>query len=242
MNREQCETMNNEKEVILEVRNLKKVFKTGETFLTVLNDLNLRVYRGDTAAIVGRSGSGKSTLLNIIGGLDSPTLGSVVLKNTRIDDTEEAELSRFRNRYIGFIFQFHHLLSEFSVAENIMIPFLLNEYDLDKAYSRSVDLMKILGIYSKREAKPNKLSGGESQRVAIARALINKPEIILADEPTGNLDIHSAEKIKGLLFDTVRSFGHTLLIVTHNSKIVKDIDVVYELKYGRLNNLLDNFD
>ncbi len=242
MNREQCETVNNEKEVVLEVRNLKKVFKTGETFLTVLNDLNLRVQRGDTAAIVGRSGSGKSTLLNIIGGLDSPTLGSVILKNTRIEDAEEAELSRFRNRYIGFIFQFHHLLSEFSVAENIMIPFLLNEYDLDKAYSRSVDLMKILGIYSKRDAKPNKLSGGESQRVAIARALINKPEIILADEPTGNLDIHSAEKIKGLLFDTVRSFGHTLIIVTHNSKIVKDIDVVYELKYGRLNNLLDNFD
>ena len=242
MNREQCETMNNEKEVVLEVRNLKKVFKTGETFLTVLNDLNLCVHRGDTAAIVGRSGSGKSTLLNIIGGLDSPTFGSVILKNTRIEETEEAELSRFRNRHIGFIFQFHHLLSEFSVAENIMIPFLLNEYDLDKAYARSVDLMKILGIYSKRDAKPNKLSGGESQRVAIARALINKPEIILADEPTGNLDIHSAEKIKGLLFDTVRSFGHTLIIVTHNSKIVKDIDVVYELKYGRLNNLLDNFD
>jgi lipoprotein-releasing system ATP-binding protein len=242
MNREQCETVNNEKEVVLEVRNLKKVFKTGETFLTVLNDLNLRVHRGDTAAIVGRSGSGKSTLLNIIGGLDSPTLGNVILKNTCIEDAEEAELSRFRNRYIGFIFQFHHLLSEFSVAENIMIPFLLNEYDLDKAYSRSVDLMKILGIYSKRDAKPNKLSGGESQRVAIARALINKPEIILADEPTGNLDIHSAEKIKGLLFDTVRSFGHTLIIVTHNSKIVKDIDVVYELKYGRLNNLLDNSD
>jgi lipoprotein-releasing system ATP-binding protein len=242
MNEEYCETMSPENEIVLEIQNLKKVFRTGETFLTVLNDLDLRVYRGDTVAIVGRSGSGKSTLLNIIGGLDSPSLGSVVLKNKHIEGTEEAELSRFRNRYIGFIFQFHHLLSEFSVAENIMMPFLLNECDFDKAYSRSVELMKILGIYAKKDAKPNKLSGGESQRVAIARALINKPEIILADEPTGNLDIHTAEKIKGLLFDTVRGFGHTLIIVTHNSTVVKDIDRVYELKYGTLNNLLDNFD
>jgi lipoprotein-releasing system ATP-binding protein len=231
-----------ENELLLEIRNLKKVFRTGETFLTVLNGLDLRVYRGETVAIVGRSGSGKSTLLNIIGGIDNPSFGSVIVRNTHIENTEEAELSLFRNRYIGFIFQFHHLLSEFSVAENIMMPFLLNECDFEKAYTRAVELMKILGIYAKRDVKPNKLSGGESQRAAIARALINKPEIILADEPTGNLDILTAEKIKRLIFDTVKEFGHTLIIVTHNSTIVKDTDRVYELKYGKLNNLLDNFD
>jgi len=181
---------------------------------------------------------GKARFSTLSGASTAP----LVVKNTHIEDTEEAELSRFRNRYIGFIFQFHHLLSEFSVAENIMMPFLLNECDFVKAYTRAVELMKILGIYAKRDAKPNKLSGGESQRVAIARALINKPEIILADEPTGNLDIHTAEKIKRLIFDTVRGFGHTLIIVTHNSAIVKDIDRVHELKYGALNNLLDNFD
>ena len=234
--------MPTENELVLEIRNLKKVFRTGETFLTVLNGLDLRVYRGETVAIVGRSGSGKSTLLNIIGGIDNPSFGSVIVRNTHIENTEEAELSLFRNRHIGFIFQFHHLLSEFSVAENIMMPFLLNECDFEKAYTRAVELMKILGIYTKRDVKPNKLSGGESQRAAIARALINKPEIILADEPTGNLDILTAEKIKRLIFDTVKEFGHTLIIVTHNSTIVKDTDRVYELKYGKLNNLLDNFD
>ena len=224
-------------ERVLEVRELKKVFRTGDTYLTVLNGLNLNVKRGETVAIIGRSGSGKSTLLNLVGGLDNPTDGNVIIKGMHIERASEEELSRFRNRSVGFIFQFHHLLSEFTVRENIMMPYLISEYDVQTAYDKSARLMKILGIYDKSELKPNKLSGGESQRVAIARALINGPEIILADEPTGNLDNHTAEIIKDLLFDIVKTFGHTMIIVTHNKAIVDAADTIYQLKFGSLSNL-----
>ena len=221
----------------VQVSNLKKVYKTGDTFLTVLNDLDLRVQKGRIIAIVGRSGSGKSTLLHLIGGIDAPTDGNITVKEQRIETATEEELSEFRNRNIGFIFQFHNLLMEFSVIENVMIPFLIHDYRTDRAYKKAMEILTQLEIEDKKDIKPNRLSGGESQRVAIARALINDPEIVLADEPTGNLDLSTAEKIKALLFGIVKRYGHTLLIVTHNPSVVEKADQTYKLEMGRLTQL-----
>lgn len=218
----------------VQVSNLKKVYKTGDTFLTVLNNLDLRVQKGRIIAIVGRSGSGKSTLLHLIGGIDAPTNGNITVKKQRIETATEEELSEFRNRNIGFIFQFHNLLMEFSVIENVMIPFLIQDYRTDRAYKKAMEILTQLEIEDKKDIKPNRLSGGESQRVAIARALINNPEIVLADEPTGNLDLSTAEKIKALLFGIVKRYGHTLLIVTHNPSVVEKADQTYKLEMGKL--------
>jgi len=222
------------------IQNLRKVYKTGDTELTVLNNLNLFVKRGTIAAVIGRSGSGKTTLLNLIGGLDTPTEGSIVVRERHFEKSSEEELSEIRNQYIGFVFQFHNLLSEFTVIENVMMPYLLQHYQLDKAYKKSIEILRTLEIEEKKDLKPSKLSGGESQRVSIARALINDPEIILADEPTGNLDIKTAEKIQQVLFQIVRKYGHTLLIVTHNPAVVDEADMTYQLKSGSLNTLIGN--
>jgi lipoprotein-releasing system ATP-binding protein len=222
----------------VQVSNLKKVYQAGDTQLTVLKDLNLQVQRGSIVAIVGRSGSGKSTLLHLIGGIDSPTEGSIIVRDRRMETASEAELSEFRNRYIGFIFQFHNLLMEFTTIENVMMPYLIANFHSDRAYRKALELLRRLEIEDKKNVKPNRLSGGESQRVAIARALINDPEIILADEPTGNLDLKTAERIQKLLFETIRSYGHTLLVVTHNPSVVEKADSTYQLKLGALNRLL----
>ncbi len=221
----------------VKVRNLKKVYRTGDSYLTVLNGLDLHVRRGSIVAIVGRSGSGKSTLLHLIGGIDAPTEGSVLVRGRNVESATEEELSEFRNRYIGFIFQFHNLLAEFTVIENVMMPFLINEYRVDLAYKKAMEILRWLEIEDKKDIKPNRLSGGESQRAAIARALINEPEIVLADEPTGNLDLNTAEKIKALLFGIVKNYGYTLLIVTHNPSVVENAHETYQLEYGRLKRL-----
>jgi lipoprotein-releasing system ATP-binding protein len=223
---------------VVEVKNLKKVFRTGDSYLTVLNGLNLTVYSGQVVAVVGKSGCGKSTLLNLIGGLDTPTEGRVIIRRNELDEFTEEELSSFRNRYIGFIFQFHHLLSEFTAIENIMMPSLIHAYEVEAAYERAIKLMKLLDIEDKKSMKPNKLSGGECQRVAIARAMINEPEIVLADEPTGNLDEYTAERIKILLFDIVKKLNNTLIVVSHNKGMVNEASVVYQLNFGVLNDLL----
>jgi lipoprotein-releasing system ATP-binding protein len=226
----------------VEVQNLKKVYPVGDAHLTVLDKLNLKVKRGSIAAVIGRSGSGKSTLLHLIGGIDSPTDGIIIVRNRHIENATEEELSRFRNKYIGFIFQFHNLLSEFTVIENVMMPYLIGQFQRARAYKKGLELLRLFEIEDKKGSKPNKLSGGESQRVAIARALINNPEVVLADEPTGNLDLHTAEKINEFLFQIVRKYGHTLLIVTHNPSVVENADVTYELKLGSLNRLLAKSD
>jgi lipoprotein-releasing system ATP-binding protein len=226
----------------VEVQNLKKVYPTGDTHLIVLDKLNLKVKRGSIAAVVGRSGSGKSTLLHLIGGIDSPTDGTIIVRDRHIENATEEELSRFRNKHVGFIFQFHNLLSEFTVIENVMMPYLLDKFQRARAYKKGLELLRLFEIEDKKGSKPNKLSGGESQRVAIARALINNPEVVLADEPTGNLDLRTAEKINEFLFQIVRKYGHTLLVVTHNPAVVENADVTHELKLGCLNRLLAKSD
>jgi lipoprotein-releasing system ATP-binding protein len=224
------------------VQNLKKVYRTGDTLLTVLNHLDLTVEKGTIVAVVGRSGSGKSTLLNLVGGLDSPTEGVVIVRGTHLETASEEELSEFRNRYIGFIFQFHNLLAEFTVLENVMMPYLIHDFHVSNACKKAIEILRILEIEEKKDSKPNTLSGGESQRVAIARALINEPEIILADEPTGNLDLQTGERVKKVLFDVVRRYGHTMIIVTHNQAVVDEADVTYRLEYGVLKPLLTTVD
>ena len=236
MTEEKHSHMNDDAHAV-KISNLKKVYRTGDSYLTVLNDLDLQVRRGSTVAIVGRSGSGKSTLLHLIGGIDAPTEGSVLVRGRNVESATEEELSEFRNKYIGFIFQFHNLLAEFSVIENVMMPFLINEYRVDLAYKKGMEILRWLEIEDKKDIKPNRLSGGESQRAAIARALINEPEIVLADEPTGNLDLNTAEKIKALLFGIVKNYGYTLLIVTHNPSVVEKAHETYQLEYGRLKRL-----
>ena len=224
------------------VRGLRKVYLTGETTLKVLDGADLAVHGAAITAVIGRSGSGKTTLLNLIGGLDSPTGGEVVVKGSHIESLDENELSVFRNRHIGFIFQFHNLLSEFTVLENVIMPALISGSQMKKASGKAMEILASLGIEDRAHFKPGRLSGGESQRVAIARALMNEPDIILADEPTGNLDLQTSESIMELLFRTVRIFGHTMIIVTHNPSVVREADATYRLSLGRLNNLLDNID
>jgi len=224
---------------VVSIRGLKKVYRAGETNLTVLDGLDMKVDRGEIVAIVGRSGSGKSTFLNLIGGLDFPTEGKITVHGVSVDSASEEELSLFRNLHVGFIFQFHQLLSEFTVVENVMMPALIQQFQTDKAYRRAIRLLQMLEIEDKEGMKPNSLSGGESQRVAIARALINEPEIILADEPTGNLDLSTGETIKDLLFCVVRELSHTMIIVTHNRLIAREADTTYRLEYGNLNPLIE---
>ena len=225
---------------VVRVKELTKVYKTGNTYLTVLDHLNLQVEKGKVVAIAGRSGSGKSTLLNLIGGLDAPTEGSIYINGVHIEKTNEEELSNFRNRHIGFIFQFHHLLAEFTVVENVMMPSLIHQFQIENAHKRALELLQTLEIYEKRDAKPSSLSGGESQRVAIARALINNPGLILADEPTGNLDLKTGEIIKNVLFTIARNLKCTMIVVTHNRIIAQDADMTYRLKYGALKPLIED--
>lgn len=224
---------------VVRVEGLKKVYRVGETYLTVLDGLDMEVSMGEVVAIVGRSGSGKSTLLNLVGGLDSPNEGTIWVNGTSIESASEEELSQFRNSHIGFIFQFHHLLSEFTVVENIMMPALIQQFQTDKAYRRALELLQMLEIEEKKDMNPNSLSGGESQRVAIARALVNEPELILADEPTGNLDLKTGETIKDLLFSVIRELSGTMIIVTHNRLIAREADTTYRLEYGTLNPLIE---
>ncbi len=230
----------NGNDVIIKVTNLTKCYKTGEDILTVLNNLNMEVKYSTITAIVGKSGSGKSTLLYLLGGLDIPTSGDIRIKSKDIIKMDEEEISYFRNKHIGFIFQFHNLLSEFTAIENVMIPGLIYGNNTDKIYKKAIILMDRLEIKDRMYHKPSGLSGGERQRVAIARALINDPDIILADEPTGDLDQNTAEITKKVLFQLVREFNKTMIIVTHSYDIIKDADTIYRLSMGRLNPLLDD--
>jgi lipoprotein-releasing system ATP-binding protein len=200
----------------------------------VLKGVDVDIQKGEIVSIVGPSGSGKSTLLHILGTLDRADIGTVNMNNTAISSLNGKKLAAFRNKHIGFVFQFHHLLPEFTALENVCIPGWLAGRKKKEVEENATELLKMLGLAHRMENKPNQLSGGEQQRVAVARALINKPDIIFADEPTGNLDTANAKDLHELFFDLRKQFNQTFLIVTHNEELARLSDRVLHMKDGRI--------
>jgi lipoprotein-releasing system ATP-binding protein len=200
--------------------------------LSVLKGVDIFVNKGEIVSIVGSSGAGKSTLLHILGSLDKANSGEIWINNERIDTLKEKELAKFRNQHIGFVFQFHHLLPEFSALENVCIPGWIAGTPKNELEAKALELLKILGLQDRASHKPSELSGGEQQRVAVARALINNPDIVFADEPTGNLDSKHAQELHELFLHLQKTMGQTFLIVTHNEALAKMSDRVVHMKDG----------
>jgi len=224
---------------ILTIKNLEKVYETDSEKLTVLKDLNLNVEEGSKIAIVGESGSGKSTLLNIIAGIDSVTSGTVVAGTEKsglweVNSLNEAKMSEYRAHFIGLIFQFHYLLKDFTALENVYMPALIAGISKKEAMERAAALLEDVGVSERMNHLPSQLSGGERQRVAAARALINDPTLILADEPTGNLDPANAQKIGELLFSMADKYKKTLVLVTHDMGLAANGDKQLRIVEGRL--------
>lgn len=222
--------------MILVAENVSKSFEKGkDNKINVLKDVSLSIIKNEITVIVGASGAGKSTLLHILSGLDKPDTGTVEIDAVKIFSLSESDISIFRNNKIGFIFQFHHLLPEFTAEENIAIAAMINGTSKKNAIIKSKEILKLVGLEERIKHFPAELSGGEQQRVAIGRALINNPKIIFADEPTGNLDSKNSETIHRLFVDLKNNFGITLLMVTHNTNLVKLADRVLEMKDGQVN-------
>ncbi|TYP95414.1 lipoprotein-releasing system ATP-binding protein [Fodinibius salinus] len=225
--------------IILEGNDITKRFdsKSGNEKLTILNSTNIQIEKGSVVTVVGASGCGKSTLLHILGGLDQPDEGSVSWNGQSIYEMDKKALAEFRNTKLGFVFQFHHLLPEFTALENIMMPSLIRGNTADETEKRARGLLEDFGIPGRAEHRPTQLSGGEQQRVAMARALINNPDLILADEPTGNLDEENTEILLKLLFDLREEEDVSLLLITHEKDIARRSDIIYELSKGQLHEL-----
>jgi lipoprotein-releasing system ATP-binding protein len=215
---------------MLTARNIHKNYGTVE----VLKGVAFDIKKGEVVSIVGPSGSGKSTLLHILGTLDKPGAGEVVMNSTSLNGLSGKKLAAFRNRHIGFVFQFHHLLPEFSAVENVCIPGWLAGRKKKEVMTEAEKMLHRLGLSQRLHNKPNQLSGGEQQRVAVARALINQPDIIMADEPTGNLDSANAKELHQLFFDLRKEFGQTFLIVTHNEELAQLSDRVLHMMDGKI--------
>jgi len=220
---------------VIEVRQVTKTFTSGEEKdgrLVVLRGISLDVRKGEIIAVVGASGAGKSTLLHIIGTLEKPTSGSVVYEGADVFAMSDEELARFRNRRIGFIFQFHHLLPEFTALENVAMPALIQGKRLSEVRALGMDLLREVGLEGRIDQKPPRLSGGEQQRVAVARALVNSPKVILADEPSGNLDSENARNLHRLIWDFSRNRGQTFIVVTHNESLARQADRIIHIADG----------
>jgi lipoprotein-releasing system ATP-binding protein len=211
----------------------KNIYKRYGT-LEVLRGVDLEVKKGEVVSIVGPSGCGKSTLLHILGTLDKPDTGQIVINNKNLSELSGNKLASFRNKHIGFVFQFHHLLPEFTALENVCIPGWLSGRGKTEVKTKAEELLKMLGLSARNENKPNQLSGGEQQRVAVARALINNPDIVFADEPSGNLDSANAQELHQLFFDLRKQFNQTFLIVTHNEELSQLSDRTLHMKDGRI--------
>ncbi|MHA1966750.1 MAG: ABC transporter ATP-binding protein [Candidatus Hodarchaeales archaeon] len=216
-------------ENILEVANLYKSYGVKEAKIEILRGINLFVKKGERVAIMGPSGSGKTTLLNVISGLDDVDLGEISINEKNIVKMSSDQRARFRRKYLGFIFQNSNLISSLSVQENVIFPLLLNKFGIKEAKSRVIDFLERIGLEDRANYSVSKLSGGEKQRIALARAMISRPSLILADEPTGNLDRNTARKIVKLIDEMTKEYNQTLLVVTHDPSVADVCDIVYFL-------------
>ena len=217
---------------LIEVKNLNKIYGSGEAEVKALKNINLNIEQGEFVAIVGQSGSGKSTLLHLIGGVDIPSSGEVIIDGKNIYKLKEKELSILRRRKLGFVFQFFNLIPVLTAEENIEMPVLLDNGKIDKNYMN--ELLKLLGLEERRNHHPSELSGGQQQRVSIGRALANKPSIILADEPTGNLDSKNSKEVLELLKYCAKKYNQTLILITHDINIAKSADRVITIEDGQI--------
>ena len=225
-------------DVVIRCSKLGKTYEEGDLRTPVFDGLDLEVRRGETVAIVGASGAGKSTLLHLLGGLDTPSAGEVFVTGQQMSTLSDGARGLLRNRALGFVYQFHHLLPEFTAVENVMLPVLLSGADVAEGRKRATMLLEAVGLSHRLQHKPGELSGGERQRAAVARALVNNPACVLGDEPTGNLDEKTAATVFDLMLGLNREQGTSLVLVTHDRRLARRLDRVMELHEGKLRQLM----
>ena len=224
-------------ETIISVKDLKKVYRMGQEKVYALNGVNLEIKKGEICCLFGTSGSGKSTLLNMVAGLEKPTRGSIVIKGTHVEKLNEKQLAKFRQKYVGFIFQSYNLLPNLTALENVTLPLILKGYPAKVRNKEALKMLKAVGLGNRIHHKPNQMSGGQQQRVSIARAFVENPEIILADEPTGNLDTKTTEEIMQLIAGMVEENGQTMLLVSHDNEASAYADRIVHIKDGEIENI-----
>ncbi len=222
-------------EILLKARKVCRTYTEGSVKTTVLHDVNIDIYANEITAIIGKSGSGKSTLLHILGTLDSQSEGDITFDKINLKDLSSSQKAHFRNKSIGFVYQFHHLLGDFTALENVMMPLIIAKNPIDKAKERAREYLIKVGLEHRLNYKPSEMSGGERQRVAIARAMVNHPKLILADEPTGNLDANNAKAVFDLFLNLAHSEHTAVVMVTHDESLAQRCDRIYTIEDGRIN-------